>query len=49
MQKIIKRDTLSAIRFRFLLPLLGKVSDYVTHIQKKYADLEGDKRTCAPG
>ena len=28
-----------------LLPSSGKVNDYVTHIQRKYADLYGNNKT----
>ena len=27
-----------------LLPSLGKVDDYVAHIQRKYTDLDGNNR-----
>ena len=32
-----------------LLPVLGSVNDFVAHIQRKYADLDRNKRTCVPG
>ena len=28
-----------------LLPSLGNVNDYVAHIQRKYADLDGNNKT----
>ena len=32
-----------------LLLSLAKVNGYVAHVQRKYADLDGNNRTCGPG
>ena len=35
--------------WQILLPSLGKLNGYVTHIYSKYVDLDRSNRTCQPG
>ena len=30
-------------------PIIGNVNDYVTNIYSKYADFDGNNKTCGPG